>query len=164
MIELTPRKTSIMRKTFIVFAVCIVAATVITALHSRKIDEEYLWTRADSNTEPRKVLEDNDVLNEKEVMDTIRRVIDPELGISIVDMGLIYKLLVEEKTVKVTMTLSNPTCPYGGTLIDDVKKQLFSNTKIQNVHLRLTFNPPWSADRLTPEAKRKLFNVRTGSD
>lgn len=90
----------------------------------------------------------------QDVMDALRKVNDPELGVSIVDLGLIYDVAVEGKKAKVTMTLTTPMCPLGGFMLSNVEDAIRGLGLEPEVDL--TFDPPWSPERIAPELKKKF--------
>ena len=94
------------------------------------------------------------ILNNDNVMKELRKVIDPELGQSIIDLGLVYKVEVEKGKVKVLMTFTSPFCPYGETLVDEVKETI-KNIKLKP-EIEITFDPPWGPDKIEPELRAAL--------
>lgn len=96
-------------------------------------------------------------LSEKEIREALMDVYDPEIGIDIVSMGLIYKVEVNpEHDVKVTMTLTFPGCPYGPSLIENVEDRIREIPSVRNVSVNLTFEPPWSPDSMGEDVKAAL--------
>ncbi len=96
----------------------------------------------------------------EEVMNRLKEVIDPELGINIVDMGLIYK--VESKGMKkgkeqfyVEMSFTTPACPLMNVMMADVQKKL-EEFKDADFEIKIVFEPRWTFERMSPEAKKKL--------
>ena len=87
------------------------------------------------------------------VLDAMHEVIDPELGYNIVDIGLIYALEVEGRTVKVTMTMTTPGCPAQDYIMSGVKARGLRIPEIDDVDIRLVWEPPWSPQKMTPIAK-----------
>ena len=83
-------------------------------------------------------------------------VIDPELGISIVDLGLIYDVSVHGTTARVTMTTTSPVCPLGSFLTKQVERRLEKLDGIENVEVMMVTDPPWSFDLLSPNARKIL--------
>jgi len=83
-------------------------------------------------------------------------VIDPELGISIVDLGLIYDVTVSGTTARVTMTTTSPVCPLGGFLSKQVEQRLKRLDEVDSVEVTLVTDPPWSFDLLSPNARKIL--------
>jgi metal-sulfur cluster biosynthetic enzyme len=96
-------------------------------------------------------------LTEKEVKDALSEIYDPELGIDIISMGLIYKVeITKDSDVKITMTLTFPGCPYGPSMIDDIEDRIRMIPSVRNVIIDLTFEPPWSPDSMDPDIKAAL--------
>jgi metal-sulfur cluster biosynthetic enzyme len=94
----------------------------------------------------------------EEVLDVLRAVIDPELGIDVVALGLIYDVAIDEHAgrVDVLMTLTVKGCPMHATIARDVDAALRSLLWVRDVAVRLTFDPPWSPARLSDEARALL--------
>ena len=80
-------------------------------------------------------------------------VIDPELGIDIVNLGLIYAVGEEDGDVEIVMTLTTPGCPMHGTIRDDVEQRLRRLPWIKELHVHVTYEPPWTPERLSPRAR-----------
>ncbi|MBY5959824.1 metal-sulfur cluster assembly factor [Membranicola marinus] len=94
---------------------------------------------------------------ERKVLDPLYDVIDPELFVNIVDLGLIYNIEVDsEQNILITMTFTTPFCPMGESIIDGVENVLHIEFPDREVHIDLTFDPPWSPERLTNEGKKML--------
>jgi metal-sulfur cluster biosynthetic enzyme len=90
------------------------------------------------------------------ILKVLRNVIDPEIGINIVDLGFIYGVDISGSNVRVRMTLTNPGCPMHQMFVHEVEdalKATFDNVK---VNVELVFDPPWSPERMSKDAKRKL--------
>lgn len=91
------------------------------------------------------------------VFDVLRPIRDPELGYSVVDLGLIYDASVTpDGTCTVTYTLTSPACPLADELERDVRGALEKTPGIDLVNLSLTFDPAWSADKISPSLRREL--------
>ena len=88
-----------------------------------------------------------------EVKENLEKVIDPEIGINIVDLGLIYDLEYEDSNIKVLMTLTAPNCPYGDEILDGVDFACKKHNKVQEVFVNLTFDPPWNPEKISDAAK-----------
>jgi metal-sulfur cluster biosynthetic enzyme len=82
------------------------------------------------------------------VMRALADVVDPELGMSVVELGLIYGVEIHERHVRVTMTLTAPGCPLHAVLPDWVRAAAASAPGVDDVEISLTFEPPWTADRI----------------
>ncbi|MFY0760106.1 metal-sulfur cluster assembly factor [Metabacillus dongyingensis] len=84
-------------------------------------------------------------------------VVDPELGVDIVNLGLVYDVELEENgTALVTMTLTSMGCPLAGTIIDQVKTALRDIPEIKETEVNIVWNPPWTKDRMSRIAKIAL--------
>src|SRR4030042_4998872 len=87
----------------------------------------------------------------------LKSIYDPEIPVNIYDLGLIYKLEVDdEHTAHITMTLTAPNCPMADQLIEEVQSSITNTPGIKKVDLKLTFNPPWDRSMLSDEAKLEL--------
>jgi metal-sulfur cluster biosynthetic enzyme len=100
------------------------------------------------------------MVNEKQVREQLKEVIDPELDINIVDLGLIYEVDVdEENNVDILMTLTTPGCPLHGVFDELVKKEVGKIDEIGEIDVELTFEPRWSPEEMSDEARDELGNV-----
>jgi metal-sulfur cluster biosynthetic enzyme len=88
-----------------------------------------------------------------EVMEVLRHVEDPELGMDIVDLGLVYEAEVENSTAKVTYSLTSMGCPAGPLIAQDIEGAVREVEGIEDVQLELTFDPPWTPDKMSDDAK-----------
>lgn len=95
---------------------------------------------------------------ESEIILKLRQVRDPELSVDIVDLGLIYDLKITEGELDITMTLTFKRCPYSGQIIEDVKSALTSIDGIKLIRLKMTFDPPWSWERVRPEVRDSIIS------
>jgi metal-sulfur cluster biosynthetic enzyme len=97
------------------------------------------------------------MLPKKKLMDQLKKVPDPELGISIVDLGLVYDVTADKKgIVTVLMTLTTMGCPLFDMISEPIKKELGKLKGVKNVVVDLTFDPPWNIDKMSKSAKIKL--------
>jgi metal-sulfur cluster biosynthetic enzyme len=80
----------------------------------------------------------------------LRSVLDPELGLSVVELGLIYGIAVDGGTVRITMTLTAPGCPLGTVLRDGVREAVRAIPGVDAAEVVVTFHPPWTPDRMAP--------------
>ncbi|WP_391120468.1 metal-sulfur cluster assembly factor [Psychrobacillus sp. L3] len=91
------------------------------------------------------------------MMSALENVIDPELGVDIVNLGLVYDVeLTEEGTATVTMTLTSIGCPMGPMIVDQVKTALGELPEVKETEVNVVFNPPWSRDNMSRYAKIAL--------
>jgi metal-sulfur cluster biosynthetic enzyme len=92
-----------------------------------------------------------------QVMGLLENVMDPELGIDIVNLGLVYDVdLDEEGVLEVTMTLTAMGCPLAGTIANDVKNMLVDLPEVKDVHVNIVWSPPWNKDMMSRYAKIAL--------
>jgi metal-sulfur cluster biosynthetic enzyme len=89
----------------------------------------------------------------EEVVEALRQVEDPELGMDIVELGLFYDAELEGPNVKVTYTLTSMGCPAGPMIEDDIQRVLQEIPGVGEVASELTFDPPWTPDRMSDDAK-----------
>ena len=87
----------------------------------------------------------------------LRTVYDPEIPVNIFDLGLVYDIRLEDRgEVKITMTLTAPACPAAGEIIHDVQQKVEALEGVVDCHVQLTFDPPWTKDMMSEEAKLEL--------
>ncbi len=91
-------------------------------------------------------------------LNNLTSVYDPEIGLNVVDLGLIYKIefFDEEKIIKVDMTLTTQFCPMGESIVGDVTKMMNETFKDYSVQVNLVFEPPWNHKRISEEGKEFL--------
>ena len=90
----------------------------------------------------------------EEVLEALKRVEDPELGMDIVDLGLVYDVEVSDGTVVVTHTLTSMGCPAGPMIQEDIAGVIGTTFEdVERVELDLTWDPPWTPDRMSDDAK-----------
>ena len=95
-------------------------------------------------------------LKEK-VITEIKKIYDPEIPVNIFELGLIYKIEVnEEKKVLIEMTLTSPNCPVAESLPNQVKENILKIIGIEDVDLKLVWDPPWTKDKMSEAAKLEL--------
>ena len=94
-------------------------------------------------------------LKNDEIVEVLRQIIDPEIHYNIYDMGLIYDIRINGFLVDVDMTLTSPGCPFGPMLIHQVKESI-RDLGADEVNLEIVWDPPWSPERMTEEARLEL--------
>ena len=92
----------------------------------------------------------------EQVEEALTNVIDPELGLDFVELGLVYDIEVEEDEVYVTFTLTSPGCPIGPQVSDQMREFVGELDGVSKVHPNMVFSPPWSPDRMSEDAKFAL--------
>jgi metal-sulfur cluster biosynthetic enzyme len=85
--------------------------------------------------------------------EALNAVEDPEIGMGIVDLGLVYDVAVEGENVKITYTLTSMGCPAGQMIQEDIERVVHEIPDVEQVSSELTFEPPWTPDRMSDDAK-----------
>jgi FeS assembly SUF system protein len=99
---------------------------------------------------------DTNALGEK-IVRVIKTIFDPEIPVDIYELGLIYDVFVNEDfEVKILMTLTTPNCPVAETLPLEVEEKVKSINEVKSAEVEITFDPPWSQDLMSEEAKLEL--------
>lgn len=94
---------------------------------------------------------------EEAIVAMLKTVYDPEIPVNIYDLGLVYKVNVdEEKNVTIDMTLTAPNCPAADFIVEDVRMKVESISDVKSVDVNLVFEPEWDKDMMTEEAKLEL--------
>ncbi|RPD42003.1 DUF59 domain-containing protein [Chitinophaga barathri] len=92
-----------------------------------------------------------------QVEETLRTVHDPEIPVNIYDLGLVYKIEIgDDNKVLVIMTLTAPGCPVAGSIMEEVNTKISAIPGVSSADVRLTFDPPWTKDMMSEEAKLEL--------
>ncbi|MFW5801730.1 MAG: metal-sulfur cluster assembly factor [Spirochaeta sp.] len=97
------------------------------------------------------------MISKAECLDALREVVDPEIGINIVDVGLVYRVEPKEDSIEVDFTLTSPGCPLADTIMQDIHDSLqkAAGDDIE-IKTELVWNPPWSIEFLSEEARLEL--------
>ena len=95
------------------------------------------------------------IIKEK-VINEIKKIYDPEIPVNIYELGLIYKIEVKENKVIIEMTLTSPNCPVAESLPNSVKENILKIEGINDVNLKLVWDPPWTKDKMSEAAKLEL--------
>jgi metal-sulfur cluster biosynthetic enzyme len=99
------------------------------------------------------------MVTQDDVMNVLKQCYDPEIPINIVDLGFIYNVDIKDNAVTVDMTLTNPGCPMHSLIARDVRQKLESLPEVEEVNVKVVWDPPWTPDRMSEEAKKKLGYV-----
>jgi metal-sulfur cluster biosynthetic enzyme len=91
-----------------------------------------------------------------EVEEALANVIDPELGLDFVELGLVYGIEVDGAEVNIEFTLTSPGCPIGPQVSEQMKEFVGELEGVEQVHPHMTFTPPWTPDRMSEDAKFAL--------
>ena len=96
-------------------------------------------------------------LTEDQIREALKDVIDYEIGIDIVSLGLVYEIKVDnDNNVYVKMTLTTPMCPLGPMIINDVENKVREMDGVKDVEVELTFDPPWTPEMMDPEIRKAM--------
>ncbi|MGB9664382.1 MAG: metal-sulfur cluster assembly factor [Ignavibacteria bacterium] len=95
-------------------------------------------------------------IKKEDILETLKSVIDPEIGINIVDLGLIYNISISDETIEIDMTLTTPGCPMHGSISDWVKRVLELSFPEMKIIVNLVWDPIWTPDKMSEDAKKKL--------
>jgi metal-sulfur cluster biosynthetic enzyme len=98
----------------------------------------------------------SDELMKRGVLEALREVIDPEVGLNVVDLGLVYGVDVSGADVKVSMTMTTPACPLGEQIVRDAETRLGAIDGLGAVSVELVWEPAWTPDRMSADAKEAL--------
>jgi metal-sulfur cluster biosynthetic enzyme len=96
-------------------------------------------------------------MNDDEVLQALKAVIDPELGVNIVDLGLVYRAERQPGGIEVAVTLSTPSCPLSEMLIEEAREALRARfVDAPAIRVELVWDPPWTPDRMSEAARSRL--------
>lgn len=95
-------------------------------------------------------------LPEDALRQALRQVVDPELGLNIIELGLVYEIEIDEGDVEVQMTLTSPGCPAGPQIMDDVQRTLKMLDGVKSVNVALVWEPYWTPERIDPRVRAVL--------
>lgn len=99
----------------------------------------------------------NSMATEPDIREALRQVLDPEIGVNIVDLGLVYRIEVDGACVRIAMTMTSPACPladYLKVLVTEAVREHVPD--VTNVDIAIEWEPPWDAEMMSDEAKRQL--------
>jgi len=94
--------------------------------------------------------------NKEEILEVLKGVVDPEIGLNIVDLGLVYEVEINENEIEVTMTLTTPGCPMHNSITSWAEKVISQFEPEARVKVNLVWEPKWTPALMTLEAKREL--------
>jgi metal-sulfur cluster biosynthetic enzyme len=96
------------------------------------------------------------MVSEELITEALKEIYDPELHYNIVDLGLVYDVDVKDGEVHITMTLTTPACPIGPMIIEQIQEMVRILPGVKDVDVELTFDPMWTPDLMSEEAKAGL--------
>lgn len=95
-------------------------------------------------------------MKEADVIDALKNVTDPEIGINVVDLGLVYDVKIDGGEVRVNMTLTSPGCPVAPQIMADAENAVLKLKAAKKVHIEFIFDPPWTPEKMSEDAKIEL--------
>lgn len=95
-------------------------------------------------------------VTEKDIRNALKGVKDPELGLDLVVLGLIYDIEIEDADVHATISLTSPMCPVADQIVTDVKETIEGVEGVESADVELTFDPPWTPERISPLIRASL--------
>lgn len=98
------------------------------------------------------------MVTKEEVLDVLKTVSDPEIGVDIVNLGLIYNLEIDGDVVNVRMTMTAPACPVTDWILAEAQRRIEEIPGVKEANIELVWDPPWSLDMISDEA-RKMLNL-----
>ena len=98
----------------------------------------------------------NTLITKEEVIKCIKTVMDPEIPVNLFDLGLIYSIKINVNNVAIKMTLTNPNCPVAGQMPENVGKSIEHLSGLKSIKVSLVWEPPWSKDLMSEDAKLAL--------
>ncbi len=96
------------------------------------------------------------MLTEEDVTEALSNVIDPELGLDFIELGLVYDVAIEGSKVDITFTLTTPACPIGPQVSEQMKEFVGELDGVEEVVPTMVFTPPWTPDKMSEDAKFAL--------
>jgi len=94
-----------------------------------------------------------------QVFKKLVQVDDPELGVNIVDLGLIYNVEVDGGDVEIEMTMTSPMCPLAGQIVHSAEAKVEELAEVDGVEINMVYDPPWTPERMSNKAKEKLGSL-----
>jgi metal-sulfur cluster biosynthetic enzyme len=95
-------------------------------------------------------------ITEKDVRAALKTVKDPELNLDLVVLGLVYDIEIDGSSVKATISLTSPMCPVAEQIVEDARNAILNMEAVDEAEVQLTFNPPWTPERISPLIRSSL--------
>lgn len=99
------------------------------------------------------------MVTEEEVREQLKELMDPELDVNVVDLGLIYDIEVIDDRIEILMTLTTPACPMAGVFDEMVRQEVAHFKGINEVEVEITFDPKWTPEKMSEEARDELGHL-----
>ena len=124
---------------------------------NKKNLDDFLPDKNSSYYKKLNIKEVNENLSKKDVVDQIKKVMDPEIPVNLYDLGLIYNIDIDtNNNVLINMTLTNPNCPVAGQMPENVAKSIDQLYGLRSIEVKLVWEPSWSKDLMSEDAKLAL--------
>jgi metal-sulfur cluster biosynthetic enzyme len=95
--------------------------------------------------------------SKQDLLQALRELNDPEVGVNVVDLGLVYSTEIEGGNVRIVMTMTTPACPMHSYLTEEVRRAIFGQfEEVEDVKVEIVWDPPWSPEMISEEGKRQL--------
>ena len=146
---------NIMQKIIFILLIIIVAVLIVMSIPRGKLKSSYEWKSDRPASEA--LYGHKGELSADIVRTLLSQVMDPELHVSITDLGLIRDISVKGNSAHIIMTLTVPTCPFAKDIIESVRTALFSHPGVREARLNMTFDPPWSWEDTRPGLREELI-------
>ncbi|MBI4399294.1 metal-sulfur cluster assembly factor [Candidatus Micrarchaeota archaeon] len=99
------------------------------------------------------------MITEEQVKNALKEVFDPEIGINVVDLGLIYDIKIDGPNIHLTMTMTTPACPVIPMILDNARMAIGKVEGVKSAEIDLVWDPPWTPERMSEDAKAQLGMV-----
>ncbi len=96
------------------------------------------------------------MVKKEDIIDVLKTVIDPEIGLDVINLGLVYEIKVNDDNVYIKMTMTTPGCPLTSWILADAENKIKQVPGVKDVQIELVWDPPWSVDRISEEARKLL--------
>lgn len=96
---------------------------------------------------------------EGRIIESLRKVIDPDLGVNIVDLGFVRSVQVKDRRASLDVTLTNPFCPLTSVIEDQMRNELVGGGVLDDFDVRWVFDPPWCPDQVSEEGRKQLRSI-----
>ena len=96
---------------------------------------------------------------ENQIIESLRKVIDPDLGVNIVDLGFVREVVVDGMQASLDVTLTNPFCPLTSVIEDQMRNELVGQGLLEDFEVSWVFDPPWCPDQVSEEGRKQLRSI-----
>ncbi len=96
------------------------------------------------------------MITKEDVINVLKTVLDPEIGLDVINLGLVYEIKIENDEIYLKMTMTTPGCPLTAWILADAENRLRSLPGVKDVKIDLVWDPPWSVDMISEEARKLL--------